>query len=247
MLLQYLKFGFPLSLTSPDQLDNTQVKNHYSATQYPVAIQEYLHKETQLVAILGRTPFVDSKHFHCSPLLTRPKDTHKRRVILNLSHPYGASVNNQVSKSHFDNRKFTLRFPGIDHIVQIILETDDPLMYKIDVARAFRNLRVDPVDVVKFGIHWDNHFYLDQSIAFGWTHGRAAFQMVSGAVMHTSCVKHGHQFLPTSTKFNHSFLWSVYTHIIEGILQKICLLLLELYKCTRTHNYFCRTNKTKPN
>ena len=85
MLLQYLKFSFPLSLTSPDQPDNTHVKNHYSATQYPVAIQEYLHKETQLGVILGSTPLVDSKHF------TRPKDTHKRRVIPNLSHPYGAS------------------------------------------------------------------------------------------------------------------------------------------------------------
>ena len=101
-----------------------------------------------------------------------------------MSHVYGASVNDQVSKSCFDNRKFTLRFPGIDHIVQKILETDDPLMYKIDVARAFRNLRVDPVDAVKFGIHWDNHFYLNQSIAFGWTHGSTAFQMVSDTVTH---------------------------------------------------------------
>ena len=73
MLLQYLKFGFPLSLTSPAQLDNTQVKNHYSATQYPVAIQEYLHKETQLGAILGPTPFVDSKHFHCSLFSPAPR------------------------------------------------------------------------------------------------------------------------------------------------------------------------------
>ena len=182
MLLQYLKFGFPLSLTHPDQLHNIQIKNHYSANQYPVAIQEYLHKETHLGAILGPTPYVESAHFHCSPLLTRPKDLHKRRVILNLSHPYGASVNDQVSKLHFDKRKFTLRFPGIDDIVQKILETDDPLIYKIDVARAFRNLRVDPVDAVKFGIYWDNCFYLDQSVTFGWTHGSAAFQMVSDAV-----------------------------------------------------------------
>ena len=184
MLLQYLKFGFPLSLTSPDQLHNTQVRNHYSANQYPAAIQEYLQKETQLGAILGPTPYVNSKHFHCSPLLTRPKDLHKRRVILNLSHPHGDAVNDQVSKSYFDNRRFTLRFPSIDDIVQKILEMDDPLIYKIDVARAFRNLRVDPVDAVKFGIYWDNCFYLDQSVAFGWTHGSAAFQMVSDAVVH---------------------------------------------------------------
>ena len=43
---------------------------------------------------------------------------------------------------------------------------------------------MDPVDAVKFGIYWDNCFYLDQSVAFGWTHGSAAFQMVSDAVVH---------------------------------------------------------------
>ena len=91
ILLQYLKFGFPLSLTDPDQLSNTNVKNHYSATQYPTAVQEYLHKEIQLGAILGPTDFVNSSHFHS--MLTRPKDSDKRRVILNLSHPYGGSVN----------------------------------------------------------------------------------------------------------------------------------------------------------
>ena len=132
-----------------------------------LAVQEYLHKEVQLCDMLGPTNLVNSKYFHRSPMSTRPKDLDRRRVILNLSHPYGGSVNDQVSKLHFDNRRFTLKFPSIDHIVDKILNTEDPLIYKIDVARAFRNLRVDPVDL-KFGIYWDNRFYLDQSDTFGW-------------------------------------------------------------------------------
>ena len=67
MLLQHLKFGFRLSLTNPDQLSNTDVKNHYTASQYPTAVQEYPHKEVQLGAMLGPTDFVNSKHFNCSP------------------------------------------------------------------------------------------------------------------------------------------------------------------------------------
>ena len=188
MLLQYLKFGFPLSLTSPDHLHNTQVKNHYSANQYPAAIQEYLQKETQLGAILGPTPCVDSKYFHCSPLLTRPKDLHKRRVILNLSHPHGDAVNDQVSKSHFDNRKFTLRFPSIDDIVQKILEMDDPLIYKIDVARAFRNpgwIQLTPSNLAFIGI-----------AASIWT---KASHSAGPKASCTSCVSQGHQFSPTLT------------------------------------------------
>ena len=51
-LFQYLKFGFPLFLTDLDKVNNIDVSNHYSALQYPSAIQDYLHKEKSLRAIL---------------------------------------------------------------------------------------------------------------------------------------------------------------------------------------------------
>ena len=47
-LLQYLKFGFPLSLVHPQDLSNITVSNHHSASQFPDAIQEYLQKECSL-------------------------------------------------------------------------------------------------------------------------------------------------------------------------------------------------------
>ena len=192
LLLQYLKFGFPLSLLHSHELSNNTVSNHHSANQFPNAIGEYLENEYALGAMLGPLDQVDSQHFHCSPLLTRPKDRDKRRVILNLSHPYGTSV----IKNHFDGHEFTLRFPTIDDIVQAILNVkNDPVVYKIDVARAFRNLKVDLVDALKFGIHWNGLYFLDQCVTFGLMHGSAAFQMVSDAVM---CImqKHGAKFFP---------------------------------------------------
>ena len=53
---------------------------------------------------------------------------------------------------------------------------------KIDVARAFRNFRVDPADAVKLGITWGDDVYIDPAVAFGWVHGSAAFQHFSDAV-----------------------------------------------------------------
>ena len=122
MLIQYLKFGFPLSLINPSQLCNTSVKNHHSANQFHTAIADYLDKEIALGAMLGPEHSVESEHFHCSPFSTRPKDRDKRQIILNLSHPYGYSVNGNVTKYSFDGRKFTLKFPTIDNIVQYILD-----------------------------------------------------------------------------------------------------------------------------
>ena len=52
-------------------------------------------------------------------------------------------------------------------------------LFKIDVACAFRNLRVDPSDSLKLGIQWNGQFYADLVLPFGWTHGSGAFQLLS--------------------------------------------------------------------
>ena len=81
-----------------------------------------------------------------------------------------------------DGRPFTLKFLSVDNIVERILPITDPLIFKIDVARAFRNLRVDPVDALKFGLSWCDALYVDSDVAFGWTHGSAAFQLVADTI-----------------------------------------------------------------
>ena len=136
-ILQYIKFGFPLSLHNPQELNNTKVSNHFSACQYPCQVQEYIDKEIKLGALLGPVKEMDHEQFHCSPLLTRPKDFDKRRVILNLSHPHGNSVNSHVDKALFDGSPFILKFPTVDDIASDIIEcTDDPVLFKVDVVRS---------------------------------------------------------------------------------------------------------------
>ena len=56
------------------------------------------------------------------------------------------------------------------------------MLFKVDVARAFRNLRVYPADSLKIGIKWNNAFYVEVGIAFGWTHGSASFQILLDAI-----------------------------------------------------------------
>ena len=126
---------------------------------------------------------VEFNEFHCSPLLTRPKDGNKRRIILDLSYPKGNSVNDTVNRSFFDGYPFLLKLPTIDDIVNEITKDDcEKDLFKIDIARAFRNLRVDPADAFKFGIQWKGQYYLDVSVAFGWVHGSAAFHMLSDVI-----------------------------------------------------------------
>ena len=186
-LVQYLQFGYPLSISHPELLSNQSVTNHFSALQYREAVSLFLAKERSHGAILGPIENFDqhssNKFVHCSPILTRPKGPNKRRVILDLSYPKGLALNDQVDRSRFDGDQFLLKFPSIDDIVQeICSHKDDVVISKIDVARAFRNLRVDPADALKLGITWENDVYIDVAVAFGWVHGSTAFQRVSDAV-----------------------------------------------------------------
>ena len=136
-LLQYLTFGFPLSILDDSNLHRTDITNHHSAIQFPGAVGKYLDKEMHMGAILGPFHKVKYEHFHCSPLLTRPKDNDERRVILDLSYPAGASVNDAVSRDKFDNTSFTLKFPTIDDIVDNIRHNKgEVLLAKIDIASA---------------------------------------------------------------------------------------------------------------
>ena len=54
-------------------------------------------------------------------------------------------------------------------------------MYKIDVTRAFRHIRVDPGDYDLLGLHWHGH-YIDTCVPFGMRHGSQIFQRLSDAV-----------------------------------------------------------------
>ena len=50
---------------------------------------------------------------------------------------------------HFDGKEFILKFPTIDDICnEIHSNPKEVLLLKIDISRAFHNLRVDPCDVL---------------------------------------------------------------------------------------------------
>ena len=107
-ILQYLKFGFPLSLVQSHQLSNSEVKIITPKIYLLIVFKKIWRKKTALGAMMGPLGPIKCEHFHGSPILTRPKDKDKCHIILNLSHHYGGSVNDHVVKNHFDGREFTL-------------------------------------------------------------------------------------------------------------------------------------------
>ena len=115
-LLQLLRFGFPLDFNRNGQLQ-CEGGNHSSATQYPKDVDAYIQEESSYGAILG--PFKENsiKNSHTSPFMTRNKpNSDRRRVIIDLSWPLGASVNAGIDKDTYLASPFALTFPTVDII-----------------------------------------------------------------------------------------------------------------------------------
>ena len=165
-------------------LTNTEVENHFSAKEFPIQVQKFLTDEIEKGAIIG--PFHSPPHpdMHCSPLLSRPKDGNDRRIVLDLSYPKGKSVNVLVNKESYDGIAYKLKFPSTDHICEAISQYDDPYISKIDISRAFRQLRIDPADALKLGIVWKGQFFIDTHCAFGFVHSSGIYTLLSQLIEH---------------------------------------------------------------
>ena len=83
----------------------------------------------------------------------------------------------------YDGIPFNLKLPTLDAILPQLEKLDqDARLYKVDVARAFRNVRVDPGDVIHLCIQWKVQYFLDKNLPFGAVHGTAIFQRITDLI-----------------------------------------------------------------
>ena len=69
------------------------------------------------------------------------------------------------------------------------------MLYKIDLSRAYRQLRSDPMDWPLLGIEWEGEYYVDLAIPFGLRHGASACQRTSEAAGEIAAARHGSKTL----------------------------------------------------
>ena len=168
-LVDYLEFGFPLgyiSMEPPEQ--NT--RNHASSTNYPCHVEKYLAKELGHGSLIGPFRGRPTDKTHMNPIMSRPKkDSSERRIILNLSFaPNNQSVNTGIPKSAFEGELIKTVLPAPQHLANELLKTGrHAYIYGIDLARAYRQLRIDPGDWELMGLNWKGMWYLDKTPAFG--------------------------------------------------------------------------------
>ena len=181
VVLDYIKFGFPLGIKQWSQIISNTSENHASAKAYPDEVSAFIHDELAFDALLG--PFEQKPHplFTWSPLMTRPKGS-GQRIILDLSYGEG-SVNKATDRDLFDGKPFKLKLPSLDGLLPILEELGaDAHLWKIDISQAFRNVRIDSQDAIHLGIMWQNQYYIDKNLAFGAVHSTAIFEHITNLI-----------------------------------------------------------------
>ena len=174
----FLKFGFPLDF--PHDCENRLVsteESHASATKFPAHVSEYINTERAHKAIYG--PYTEPPYgsaTHVSPFMSREKpDSTNRRIIIDLSWPENASINHFTTANMYLDTVFKLRYPTVDNITEELLRMGGtPHLYKIDLSRAFRQLRIDPRDFNLLTLKWDGAYFADTFCPFGHVGGSMA-------------------------------------------------------------------------
>ena len=183
-LVDLLEFGFPVGFSPNFPLTSTPM-NHASATNYPEQVEQYLAKEVSCHAMLG--PFRTAPFWpwlHTSPIMTREKkQSSRRRIILDLSWPMNASVNAGTALDSYLGEQYKLVLPTVDDMARILAHFGQgSYLWALDLQRAFRQWRVDPLDWPIMGVAWKSSTYIDIAVAFGLRHGAAIAQRISQSV-----------------------------------------------------------------
>ena len=146
---EWLKFGWPSGRLPTFMRPTINNKNHKSADEYPEALNDYIHKEKGHNAIFGpfdTIPFEERIITAISPLSTRAKkNSQERRIIVDLSYPPEAAVNDGMIRDNYMGIYVKLTFPKTDHLAKKIFDLGaNTMMWKVDLHRYFRQIGLDP-------------------------------------------------------------------------------------------------------
>ena len=156
-LLQAIRTGVPLGYTGPR--GPSTAPNLISAHQHPHIVTAELQKECAAGRILGplSSPLPNLK---CSGVGVVPKKNGKWHMIHHLFAPRGSSI--------IPRDEYSLHYSTVDNAIGSLLKLDvGELMAKIDLQSAFRMVPVRRADWELLGIHWQNHYYIDNCLPFG--------------------------------------------------------------------------------
>lgn len=182
----FLRFGWPLGY-SADSPPTSIPDNHPSGTNHMEHVNTFIQTELAHKAIVG--PFKEPPFFpwtRNNPIMSRPKkDTQARRIIIDLTFPDERGVNQGIDIHSILGRDISYTLPNIWDLTTCLKDLGTGAwVWKADLQRAYRQLRVDPLDTPFLAMQTRRGTFLDLCPSFGCRSSSAACQRTSNAVVY---------------------------------------------------------------
>ena len=164
-LLSGIQEGFRIGYERREHVLGSARKNMKTAMENPQVIKEYLDVERKRGVLLGPFERSEMPEVHLSRFGVIPKSNQpgKWRLIVDLSHPEGRSVNDVIS-----GELCSLQYMRIEEVVRRLLKLGPGAqMAKMDIKSAYRMVPVHPQDRVLLGVQWEGQVYVDAALPFG--------------------------------------------------------------------------------
>ncbi len=175
-----LREGFRIGFKREVRLKSTN-RNMESALQHPEVVTEYIEKECALGRMLGPFPTTEGLPLlHISRFGVIPKghNTGKFRLITDLSHPAGNSINDGV-----DPHLCSLTYTSVEEVAaEASRSGQGALLAKVDIEAAYRLVPVHPQDRVLQAVKWDDAVFIDPTLPFGLRSAPKIFNAVADAL-----------------------------------------------------------------
>ena len=147
-----------------------------SALQHPEVVRGYLDKECSMHRMLG--PYSQAEVLSMPPLhinrfgvIPKGHNTGKWRLITDLSHPPGGSVNDGI-----DPALCSLTYSSVEQVAEVAAS------YPPGAMLAYRLIPVHPEDRWLQAVEWQGSYYVDPMLPFGLRSAPKIFNAVADAL-----------------------------------------------------------------
>ena len=160
--------------------DKSAKKNMKSADDHLMVVQDYLEKELEAGRVRGPLRLEEAAAVHVSRfgVIPKPHQSGKWRLIVDLSYPEGASINDGIDKD-----ECSLSYLKLDQVERTILKLGPGTQLgKLDVQSAYRVIPIHPEDRLLLGMKWKGSIYLDAALPFRLRSAPKLFTALADAV-----------------------------------------------------------------
>ena len=177
-LLQGITEGFRIGFRPGSPLVSAE-RNMPSAGEHAHVVSDYLREEVSKRRMLGPFSPEVMGQVHCSRFGVIPKSQPgKWRLITDLSHPSGRSVNDGI-----DKELSSLSYTTVDAVSRQIMKLGrGALMAKADIRSVYRLIPVHAMDRWLLGMRWDGLLFVDSQLPFGLRSAPKIFTAVADAI-----------------------------------------------------------------